>query len=142
MKNKEIKTYLSKAYRINHRINSKLEQISSLHDLATKATSTISDMPGSATRNIHRMEDIIVKIMTLEEEINKDIDELVDLKTDITHLIKQLDNHEYQIILEERYLCFKKFENISVDMGYSIQHIFRLHDQALKELSKFYKSGE
>lgn len=52
----KIKEYLGQAYRIDHRINSKLEQISSLHDLATKATST----PGSATRNIHRMEDIIV----------------------------------------------------------------------------------
>lgn len=57
----------------------------SLHDLATKATSTISDMPGSATRNIHRMVDIIVKIMDLEEEVNKDIDAFVDLKMDITH---------------------------------------------------------
>lgn len=90
----KIKEYLGQAYRIDHRINSKLEQISSLHDLATKATSTISDMPGSATRNIHRMEDIIAKIMDLEEEVNKDIDALVDLKMNITHLIKLVDNHE------------------------------------------------
>jgi hypothetical protein len=96
-------------------------------------------MPGSATRNIHRMEDVIVKIMSLEEEVNQDIDMLVDIKTEITHLIKQVDNHEYQIILEERYLCFKKFEQISVDMGYSIQHTFRLHDKALKELAGIYE---
>ncbi len=135
----KIKEYLGQAYRIDHRINSKLEQISSLHDLATKATSTISDMPGSATRNIHRMEDIIVKIMNLEEEVNKDIDALVDLKMDITHLIKLVDNHEYQIILEQRYLCFKTWEQISVDMGYSIQHTFRLHDKALKEVERIYE---
>lgn len=135
----KIKEYLGQAYRIDQRINSKLEQISSLHDLATKATSTISDMPGSATRNIHRMEDIIVKIMNLEEEVNKDIDALVDLKMDITHLIKLVDNHEYQIILEQRYLCFKTWEQISVDMGYSIQHTFRLHDKALKEVGRIYE---
>ena len=135
----KIKEYLGQAYRIDHRINSKLEQISSLHDLATKATSTISDMPGSATRNIHRMEDIIAKIMDLEEEVNKDIDALVDLKMNITHLIKLVDNHEYQIILEQRYLCFKTWEQISVDMGYSIQHTFRLHDKALKEVRRIYE---
>jgi hypothetical protein len=33
----------------------------------------------------------------------------------------------------------KKFEQISVDMGYSIQHTFRLHDKALKELAKIYE---
>ncbi len=80
-----------------------------------------------------------MKIMELEEEINRDIDRLVDLKTDITHLIKKLDSHEYQILLEQRYLCFKSWEQISVDLGYSIQHTFRLHDEALKELSRFYK---
>ena len=67
------------------------------------------------------------------------IDELVDLKTDITHLIKSLDSHEYQIILEQRYLCFKSWEKISVDLGYSIQHTFRLHDAALTDLERFYK---
>ncbi len=131
----KIKEYLGQTYRIDHRINSKLDQISALHDLATKASSTVSDMPGSPNRNIHKMEDVIVKIIGLEEEVNQDIDELVDLKTDITHLIKTLENHEYQIILEQRYLCFKTWEQISVDMGYSIQHTFRLHDKALKALS-------
>ena len=41
------KEYLSQAYKIDNDINSKLEQVTSLRDLATKATSTISDMPGS-----------------------------------------------------------------------------------------------
>lgn len=133
----EIKEYLSQAHHIDQRINSKLEQIGSLRELATKATTTISDMPGSATKNIHRMEDIIVKIMYLEEEMNADIDALVDLKTEITHKIKLVDNHELQILLEQRYLCFKTWEQIAVDMGYSIQHVFRMHDRALREMAKF-----
>ena len=60
---KNAKEYLGQAYRIDQRINSKIEQVSALNNMATKATSTISDMPGSATRNIHRMEDVIVKII-------------------------------------------------------------------------------
>lgn len=75
----------------------------------------------------------------MEEEVNKDIDTLVDLKMDITHLIKLVDNHEYQIILEQRYLCFETWEQISVDMGYSIQHTFRLHDKTLKEVDRIYE---
>ena len=135
----KIKEYLMQAYRIDQRINSKLEQIASLHDLATKATVTYSDMPRNPNKGKSKMEDAIIKIMELEDEINHDIDRLVDLKTDITHLIKNLDSHEYQIILEQRYLCFKSWEQIAVDMGYSIQHTFRLHDAALTELERFYK---
>lgn len=135
----KIKEYLMQAYRIDQRINSKLEQIAALHDLATKAIVTYSDMPKSPNRSGSKIEDAIIKIMDLEDEINRDIDKLVDLKTDITHLIKNLDSHEHQIILEQRYLCFKPWEQIAVDMGYSIQHTFRLHDAALKELERFYK---
>lgn len=135
----KIKEYLMQAYRIDQRINSKLEQIAALHDLATKATVTFSDMPRNPNKGKSKIEDAIIKIMELEDEINHDIDKLVDLKTDITHLIKNLDSHEYQIILEQRYLCFKSWEQISVDLGYSIQHTFRLHDAALTDLERFYK---
>lgn len=133
------KEYLSQAYKIDNDINSKLEQVASLRDLATKATSTISDMPGSPNRNIHKMEDAIVKIIALEDEINSDIHELISLKADITHIIKLVANRAERTILEKRYLCFDTWEQISVDMGYSIQHTFRLHDKALNEIDGFLK---
>ena len=77
------KEYLSQAYRIDQRINSKLEQVSSLRELSTKATATFSDVPPSGTRNVHRLEDVILTIVSLEEEINHEIDRLVDLKHEI-----------------------------------------------------------
>lgn len=134
-----VKEYLGQAYRIDQRINSKIEQVASLHVLATKATSTLSDIPGSATRNTHRMEDIIIKIITVENEIHAVIADLVDLKQHIMHLIKGVSNPEYQTLLELRYLCFHTWERISVDMGYSIQHTFRLHDKAVKEITALMK---
>lgn len=128
------KEYLGQAYRIDQRINSKLEQISSLRNLATKATSTLSDTPPSGTRNVHRMEDVIVKIMDMENEINSDIDRLVDLKKEITGIIKSVESPEQQTLLELRYLCFKSWEEIAVEMGYTIQHIYRIRDKALKKI--------
>lgn len=56
------KEYLAQAYRIDERINSKLDQIVSLRDLATKDTLALSDTPGNATCNIHSMECIIAKM--------------------------------------------------------------------------------
>ncbi len=129
----------SQAYRIDDSINSKLEQVAALRELATKATSTISDMPGSPNRNICKMENAIVKITDLENEINEDIHELVSLKADITHMIKRVSDRQERTILEKRYLCFATWEQISVDMDYSIQHTFRLHDKALKEIDGFLK---
>ena len=129
-----VKEYFNQAYQLDARINSKIEQVSRLHELATKATSTLSDMPGSATRNTHRMEDTIIKIIDLENEINKEIDRLIDLKTEMTRVISSVQNMEYQRLLELRYLCFRSWKQIADEMGYSKQHIFRLHNEALEKV--------
>ncbi len=126
------KEYLGQAYRLDQRINSKLEQVLSLRELTTKATATMSDMPSGGTRNVYRMQDIIAKIVDLENEINRDIDTLVDLKREMVTTIKGIADPECQTLLELRFLCFKTWEQIAVEMNYSIQHIYRLRDKALK----------
>ena len=128
------KEYLSQAYQLDQRINAKLEQVSNLWALATKATSTISDMPRSASTNCQRMENTFLKIVDLEQEINGDVDKLVDLKAEITHAIKAVSVPEYQLLLEMRYLCFKRWEDIAEAMNYNINNLFKLHRKALKEI--------
>ena len=128
------KEYLSQARFLDNRINSKIQQVSSLNELATKCTATISDMPHSPNKANSTMADAVCKIIDLQEEINKDIDRLVDLKREIMGVIKAVPNVEYQTILEKRYLCFISWEQIAVDMNYSMQHIHRMHSSALKEI--------
>ena len=130
------KEFLNQAYRIDQRINSKLEQIISLLELATKATSTLSDVPVSGTKSQSRMADVITKIVDLETEINKDIEELVGIKKNIVSTIKKVQNPELQTLLELRYLCFRTWEQIALEMGYSIQNAYKLHDRAIKILKR------
>lgn len=127
------KEYLSQAYRLDLRINSKIDQVSSLNDLATKCTSIISDMPRNANRNASTMANAIDKIIDLQSEINNDIDTLVNLKQQIVTMIKEIGNLEYQTLLEKRYLCFLSWERIAVDMGYDLRYVHKLHNRALNE---------
>ena len=127
----DTKEYLSQAFRIDQRIQSKIEQLTSLNDLATRATATYSDMPGSGTRRTDKMENAILSIIELENEINEDICKLVDTKRDIVHRIKAVENPEYQTLLELRYLCFKTWEQIAVEMHYELRWLYRLHRRAL-----------
>lgn len=135
------KDYLAQAYRIDQRINSKLEQISSLRELATKATSTLSDMPHSPNKSTGCMESIIIKMIDLENEINTDIDTLIDLKRDIVKIIKGIQNPEYQTLLELRYLCFSSWEQIAVDMGYDLRYLYKIHGRAVEQCESFIKRG-
>lgn len=131
--NMTAKEYLSQARLLDARINAKIQQVSALNDLATHATATLTGMPHNPSRSESRMAEAVIKIIDLQNEINHDIDELVDLKREITRRVKSIPNTEYQLLLEKRYLCFMPWEKIAVDMGYSIQHIYRLHDWALRE---------
>jgi len=128
------KEYLSQTWRANRLIDAKLEQVRELRELSTKATSTISDTPPSGTRNFHRMEDIIVKLLDLENELGGDINDLLDLKKEIAAAIKAVDNADYRILLELRYLAFKPWSDIAETMHYGRKYIFRLHEQALKKI--------
>ena len=116
------KEYLSQTRLLDTRINSKIQQVAALNTLATSATATLSGMPHNPNRATSKMADAVVKIVDLQREINDDIDALVDLKRDIMRRIKSIPSTEYQLILEKRYLCFMPWEQIAVDMGYSIQH--------------------
>ncbi len=125
------KEYLNQAYRIDQRINSKLEQVASLRDLLTRTSSTLSDMPRNPNKGASKTEDIIVKIVDIENEIKEDIDKLLTLKQGIMQTIKSVEPVEYQMLLELRYLCFKTWEEIAVELGYSIQHTYRIRDKAI-----------
>ena len=129
------RTYLSQSLRLNQQINSKLEQIQSLRELATKCTPFLTGMPKSPNQGSSVMADAVIKIVNLEAELQQDIDRLVDLKKEIMTVIKAVDNYECQTLLELRYLCFKSWEQIAVDMGYNVRHVYRLHDEALLKVS-------
>ena len=128
------KEYLNQAYWLDRRIDSKLEQLSALRDTATKTTAVMDGEVVSHTRNVHSLQDVIAKIIDMQEEINGDIDALVDLKRDIMRTIKGIADPEGQTVLELRYLCFKRWEEISVIMNYSVRRIYQIHDAAMEKL--------
>ena len=76
----------------------------------------------------------VKKYCRISDKLKEDIEKLINLKQEIMEVIRAVPNIEYQTLLEKRYLCFNTWEQISVDMNYSIQHIHRMHSSALKEI--------
>ncbi|MGM9641466.1 MAG: hypothetical protein ACI3V3_08910 [Faecousia sp.] len=135
-----VKEYLSQAHRLDQRIDAKIAQVASLNDLATKCTATLTGMPRNPNHGGSTMADAVCKIIDLQEEINRDIDHLVDLKREIVAVIKAVEDTEYQILLEKRYLCFHTWEQIAVDMHYSGKWVQKMHDRALDVVAEILKA--
>ena len=130
------KEYLKRAWNVDQRINSKLHQLDSLKDMATKATSTLGTEPVSGTRNVQRMADTIDNIIALENEINDDIDRLVDLKRDVIKTISKVKDTNCLTLLELRYLSFKSWDDIAAEMNYTSRWVHIMHSKALAAVEK------
>ncbi|WP_366923857.1 DUF1492 domain-containing protein [Metallumcola ferriviriculae] len=128
------KEYLSQAFHLDQRINSKLEQVANLRELSSKATATIHAERVSGTKNRSPMENAVVKLVDLEHEIDRDIDKLVDLKRDIINVINSVKQPEYHLLLELRYLNYKTWEEIAEHMNYGWRNVHYIHAKALKKV--------
>jgi len=126
--------YLSRAYKLDQQINSKLEHLQRLNELALKATATFTGMPHSPNRGKATMADTVDKIIDLQREINEDIDRFIDTKREIMGVINELENPVYRTLLELRFINGKSWEQIADEMEYSIQHTYRMRDRALKKI--------
>lgn len=133
-KSMEAKAYLEKARNINLQIDSKLEQVYALRQLATKASSALSPVPPSGTPNPHRLEETIARMMDMEHEVDEAIDGLVELKADIMKAISRVPDDRERVVLELRYLAFRDWAAIAETLGLHVRQVYRLHEEALKNI--------
>ena len=134
------KEYMEQARYLDMQINSKIEQVRNLNELATKVTAVYSDTPHNLSKNTSQMEETVLKIIDLENEINRDIDALVDLKREIMRVVNRIEPAEYRMLLEMRYLQFKKWEQIALLMSTDLRWVYRMHGRALNEVQKIINS--
>ena len=72
--------------------------------------------------------DLVVKILSLENEIYNQIQIFLDTRHRIIDEIQSLHNDIYIQILYKRYVEYKPLEQIAVEMNYSYRQMRRLHD--------------
>lgn len=85
------------------------------------------------SRKGNRQEDLIIKILDLEKEVTKDIDNLIMKKKMAKTVINKLDG-PYRLVMSMRYLECMKWEEIAYRLDYSIQAVYKIHGQALKRV--------
>lgn len=78
----------------------------------------------------------IVKIMSLEDDINARINELVDMKQEAFTMINRIPDLDQQNILIGRYIQLKKWEDIALELNFSIQWVYELHGKGLLAFSQ------
>jgi DNA-directed RNA polymerase specialized sigma subunit len=126
------KAYLSQIRTIHIRLKSMGRQVQSLNDALTHVTPVISDMPRSASPDVHRFDGLIAAKVDLENEIKTDSAKLAE----ITRTINTLPNMLHSAIITSRYVSDMGWREIADELHISRSHIYELHREALSEVEK------
>lgn len=130
MTNQEKKAWLLRYWNLDRLIDRKGAEIATWTERATKMSAPSNGMPrGSSVSDT--VGQAVAKIADLQAEINREIDQLVDLRREIEDAIYTVDDPILQELLERRYIDGDKWEEIAVSMHYSWRNILRKHGKAL-----------
>ena len=132
----QAKRFLRQIRYLDNTINAKLDQVEELKTMTMKFTSVLSDDKIQGTQTPDKMANLITKYVDLEKEITADIDNLIDVKRLAYTLIDQLSECEYRLILTRRYLNYRTWEQIAVELNHTFQWTHVLHKRALIEFEK------
>ena len=129
MTNKE---YLRQAYRLDQKINSDIEEVARLREMAGNISSPVLGDKVQTSRNrdglfVRNME----KILLLEEKINREIDALVDLKSQMRDVIAAVQDTDERMVLRYRYIHNRTWEQIGNELNADKSTIRRWHGSAL-----------
>ena len=126
--------YLKRYVLLDREIDRKLKEVARLRSKLTRITEVYSTEPRGGGTIYGKTEEILAKIVDLENEIDADIDRLVAIREGIKTIIEAVENDRERLLLQYRYLDGKTFEWIAVEMHYSWRQIHRLHSKALTNL--------
>lgn len=128
------KEFLRQIRKIDILINAKQEEIDRLRSKIVYAGISYEERTSSSFSS--GKEASILKVIEYEEALNKKIDEYIDTKKAVAHIIDQLKNADYIDILYKRYFQFMTWEDIASAKGYTFQWVHKLHARALIEVQK------
>lgn len=125
--------YLSRYRRLNQRIDRLLEEQGRWREKAMRITPVLSPVPGGGGSGspIERPMD---KVLEIDAEINREIDELQIVRQEICAALNQLEDENLKLLMEYRYIDGLTWERIAVKMNYSYMQICRLHGKALRTI--------
>ena len=121
------KQWLMRGWKIDKEIEALLKTKQETWDRVTSVTASYTGEAVQAESDPHRYD----RIIELDETINRRIDQLIDTKQEIIDAIAQVPDSRYRTLLTERYVSFKTWEQIAVDMNYSWRQVHRVHGRAL-----------
>ncbi len=134
------KEYLQQLHKadviIKQRIQEKVDlraRLSSIGSFDYSKECVQTSLPGDAL-----YAEKIARLIDLENEIDRRIDRYDELKHKIIGQLHELNNTDQIKVLYKRYVLGENFEQIAVDLNFSIRNVYKVHGHGLQEFQKIH----
>jgi len=129
------KEYLRQAYRLDHRINSDIEEVKRLREMAASvSTPGLGERVQTSYSGDAPFVRSVEKILLLEEKINREIDMLVELKSQLREVIAAVPDPNERMVLRYRYIQDLTWEEIGNELRADRTTVYRWHNMALRHV--------
>lgn len=137
----DAKTYLSQYISAGGEIEALIEETQRLRSLAEKTTMSFAGDGGAhGSRKADKIPEAVEKIIEIEAEIGKRVEELAMVRIDIYNTICKVTDWKLRVLLIKRYIGNESFEKIAYEMGYNHHYLTHtVHVNALEEVEKIMK---
>ena len=128
------KEFLGGIAELEKEIVRKKQRCKTLRDVATNTSVNNSSENIQKSKEKSPLENIMVKIIDLDREIEADEGTLVDLKAELWEQLDKLADETQKRILWLRYVNRKSWRHIASEVHFTSRYVFKLHIKAMEEL--------
>lgn len=132
------KQYLSRVHEIDKMIQYKQKRIDELSEqISSTKSPNYSDERVQTSPNGDEIPRMVIKLVSLQEEMDADIESLIDAKNDIMRMLDNIQDADAIIVLYKYYFEYKSMLKIAEDMGYSDRTIQRIYRRGIEKLTHY-----
>ena len=127
----QVRDKLSTVFTLDRRVKSLRDQIASIRAQETSIGGTLSEVAVQTSPRRDPVGEMIARRIDLEDELIRIATRLLCVKAQVLQLVEALSDERQKLIMTERYINLKRWEDIAADNHYSWKHVHRLHSTAL-----------
>lgn len=129
-----VETYLKQGIFLDRRIKYQLQRIAELRASASDiaAPALKADKVQTSSTGEARFVKALEKVDEIQEQVNRELNDLLALKKQIESVIHQVGNEEYELVLSYRYLQNKSWAEIADQLYVGKTTVKRWHGKAIQ----------
>lgn len=132
----EAKDYLRQVKRLDVRIKNKLIEQMQWRDIALGITANMEGERVQSSGSKSKMAEAVERCVDMEVDIDRLVDELIELKKEVIETIEQLDSATEYDVLHRRYIQYQSLQEIADHYHKDYGWATTTHGRALKSVQE------